>query len=75
LAIEQATSTPTADTLEMTRAIQLLISQVTGIPHVDAVALTELLIGIGKLVNPNLAIATSPLILHSATPTRTIKRI
>jgi hypothetical protein len=74
LALAQATSSPVADTLELQQAITLLITEITGLPRLDAVALGGLLIGLGKLINPNLKIATLPLSLHSATPTHTIRR-
>jgi hypothetical protein len=75
LALAQCTATSYSDDVEMTRAVMLALEPITGRSYLNNVELGAALIGIGKLINPNIKIATVPLSLHSATPTHIIKRV
>jgi hypothetical protein len=75
LALAQCTVTAVSDTVEMTRAVYLALEPITGRSYLNNIELGNALIGIGKLMNPNIKIATPPLSLHSATPSYTLRKI
>jgi hypothetical protein len=75
LALSQCTVTAVSDTVEMTRAVYLALEPITGLSYLNNIELGNALIGIGKMMNPNIKIATPPLSLHSATPSYTLRKI
>lgn len=75
LNLAQATATPTADDVILRADLQLLLAQAISTPFANPLALADVLIGLGKLINPNLVSASPLLGVALATPKRTLRNV